>query len=214
MNKTIIAKEELIKFVKDRSWYQTIKFEDDVISNGGSWYGEMAWQSIAKFLPKSLEGKRVLDLGCNAGLFCVNTALMGAKEVIGIDWPGWSPDIDFQEQQKFVTSYFSQKYNKTLPIKYMPGKMEEILRNTDLGIFDYTLAIASIYYARYQEEIVDLISKVSNNVIVRLRDESKIKLFTGLFKHAGYKEVKSLREECWKDSIISPDGYYLYLYSK
>ena len=121
----MISHDELKQFVTNRAWYQTIKFEDDIISKGSPWCGEMAWDSIKTFLPKSLEGKRVLDLGCNAGLFSVKTALMGAKEVIGIDWPGWSPEVDFQEQQKFVTSYFSQKYNKTLHL--LLDKLRNIL---------------------------------------------------------------------------------------
>ena len=33
----VIDKSELIKFVNNCSWYQTIKFEDDVISKGSSW---------------------------------------------------------------------------------------------------------------------------------------------------------------------------------
>lgn len=210
----MITKEELVQWITAREWYQTIKFEDDVISKGCGWCGEMAWEHIAPLLPKSLENKRILDLGCNAGLFCLKTAVMGAKEVIGVDWPGWRPKHNFQEQQAFVKAYFDQKYNRNFPVRFITGKMEEVLQTEDLGEIDYTLAIASIYYTSTPVETVEAISKISKNVIVRLRDENRIQLFTTLFKQYGYKEVTKIQEKCWEELNIPTDNFYLYLYSK
>ena len=92
--------------------------------------------------------------------------------------------------------------------------MGEILKTQDLGKFDYVLAIASIYYTENPKEIVESISKITNNVIVRLRDENRISRFTKLFKEAGYKEVKVLREKWWEKLNRKTDDFYLYLYSK
>ena len=208
-------RNEAVKFIDSRSWYQTIKFEDDLKSRGCDWCGEMAWDTIKALLPPSLEGKRVLDLGCNAGLFCVRSAFLGAKEVVGIDWTGWRPDWDFEEQQVFVKNYFEEKYNKKLPITYISGKMEEILQTKDLGKFDYVLAIASIYYTSVPKETIEAITKISDNVILRLREECRIKLFTDLFKDNGYKEVKMIQEKCWerlKGRQI--DDFYMYHFRK
>ncbi|BCW93431.1 MAG: hypothetical protein KatS3mg007_1325 [Thermoanaerobaculum sp.] len=36
-------------------------------------------------LPESMDGYRVLDIGCNEGFFCHQAVLRGAREVIGID---------------------------------------------------------------------------------------------------------------------------------
>jgi 2-polyprenyl-3-methyl-5-hydroxy-6-metoxy-1,4-benzoquinol methylase len=33
----------------------------------------------------SLEGKRILDLGCNSGIWAIQCALLGAREVVGVD---------------------------------------------------------------------------------------------------------------------------------
>ncbi len=210
----MITKEELQKFVQSRSWYQTIQFEDDVMAKGCAWCGEPAWSNIVKFLPDTLEGMRILDLGCNAGLFCVRSALMGAKEIVGIDWTGWRPKWDFEEQQAFVMKYFEEKFGKKLPITYISGKMEEILQTRDLGQFDYIFAIASIYYTAMPDETVKAISKIGKNVIVRLRDENRIAKFTGLFKAYGYKEEKVMQEKWWEKLNHKTDDFYLYLYSK
>ena len=208
------TKEKLIEYVRNQSWYQTIDFGDGIVAKGCAWCGEPAWTNILKFLPSSLEGMRVLDLGCNAGLFCVRSALLGAKEVVGIDWPGWRPKWDFQGQQVAVKGYFEQKHGRKLPITYISGKMGELLQTSDLGQFDYVFAIASIYYTATPNETVKAISEIGKNVIVRLRDENRIARFTGLFKAYGYKEVKVIHEKWWEKLGHKTDDFYLYLYSK
>jgi len=201
------------KWITSRSWYQTIDFEDDLRSKGCDWCGDPAWSNIVKFLPESLEGMRVLDLGCNAGLFCVRTALKGA-EVVGIDYTGWRKDWDFQEQQVFVKEYFEKKHNKKLPITYLSGRMEDVLQEQDLGYFDYVLGIASLYYTTNHEGIVREIAKVTNKAIIRLREKNRIVRFTGLFEKYGYKQEKILREKWWEVIGRKTDDFYMYLYVK
>jgi SAM-dependent methyltransferase len=202
------------QFIESRTWYQTIDFCKDVRSKGYEWCGDPAWQNIKQFLPKTLEGKRVLDLGCNAGLFCVKAALMGAKEVVGVDWHGWRPDLNFIEQQEFVRSFFEKKYRRKLPIEFLDIRMDEYLKRHDIGRFDYVFAIASIYYAEDPYQVVRKLADIADNVIVRLRDESIIHRFTELFKRGGFVEVKTMRE-CWADRLHVPaDDFYLYHYSK
>ncbi len=202
--------KEEIDFIESRSWYQTIEFENGIRSKGYEWCGEAAWENIATLLPTSLEGKRVLDLGCNSGLFCIKAALMGAKEVIGVDWPGWRPGWNFAEQQKFVRDYFERKYDRMLPITYHSGRMEEFLKNPDLGQFDYVLAIASIYYTEDPYMVVRRLADVADNVIVRLRDDSIIKRFRELFMRGGYIEHKVIQEKMWEKLKQQSDDFYLY----
>lgn len=202
------------EFVKSRSWYQTIDFGDGLVSKGCDWCGEMAWANMQRFLPTSLEGMRILDLGCNAGLFCVKSALLGAKEVIGVDWNGWRPKWDFVEQQKFVKEYFEERCGKELPIKYVSGKMEEFVQTPNLGQFDYVFAIASIYYTNTPEETVRAISDIGKNVILRLREANRIELFTRLFKQYGFTLVDSFQEKCWEKVGRQTDDFYMYHYKK
>lgn len=210
----MITKEQLTQFVSSRSWYQTIRFEDGVISKGCDWCGDPAWSNMIKFLPDSLEGMRVLDLGCNAGLFCVKSAIMGAKEVVGIDYKGWREKQDWEEQQVFVKEYFEQKYNREFNITYLSGRMEDILKEQDLGYFDYVYGIASLYYTNDPDGTVKEISKINNKAIIRLRDENRIERFTKLFKEYGYKEEGVLREEWWKVLNKQTDDFYMYYFVK
>lgn len=210
----MITNEALQEFVRSRSWYQTIEFEEGIKSKGCEWCGDPAWSNIVKFLPSDLEGMRILDLGCNAGLFCVRSAIMGAKEVVGIDYTGWRPNWDFEEQQVFVKKYFEQKVDRKLPITYLSGKMEEILQNEDLGQFDYVYGIASLYYTEDPEGTAESISRITNKAIVRLRDENRIAQFTGLFKKYGFREEEVLREKWWEKLNRNTDDFYLYLFVK
>ncbi len=200
-------------FIHSRSWYQTIEFEKDLISKGCLWCGDPAWSNIKTFLPGNLSGMRVLDLGCNAGLFCVHCAEMGAREVIGVDWTGWRPNWDFQEQQVFVKNYFEKKHNKKFPITYVSQKMEDYVARDDIGFFDYVLAIASIYYTTNSESCVKNITKITDKVILRLRDESRIRAFTTLFERYGFSPLRIMREN-WMERINYPgaDDFHLYLY--
>jgi len=211
----MISKDELLKFVSSRSWYQTIRFEDDVVAHGPAWCGDPAWDHIKQFLPESLDGMRILDLGCNAGIFCVRACEMGAKEVVGIDYTGWRPNWDFEEQQVFVKSYFEQKHERELPIKFISGKMSEVLSTQDIGHFDYVLGIASLYYSFNNKLLVQSIYDTCDNAILRLRDENRIKAFTTLFEQVGYKRVKEWQEKWW-EILGRPnvDDFWLFLYEK
>lgn len=210
-----ITREYAEHFIKTRSWYQTIKFEDDLISRGCAWCGEMAWSHMLQFLPESLEGMRILDLGCNAGLFCIKAALMGAKEVVGVDWPGWRHGWDFIEQREFVQNYFEQKHGRKLPITYYTERMEEFLHRENLGRFDYAFVIASIYYTQDPEDVVQRISYIADNVIVRMRGEDIINRFSRLFSYSGYLETKAVQERCWEElDNIPTDDFYMFFYKK
>jgi tRNA (mo5U34)-methyltransferase len=48
-------------------------------------YPSIVWRAIADRLPRQLEGKTVLDVGCNAGFFSLEMKRRGAARVVGID---------------------------------------------------------------------------------------------------------------------------------
>lgn len=48
-------------------------------------YPHQKWQGISHLLPEDLEGRSVLDIGCNAGFFCLEMKRRNAGRVVGID---------------------------------------------------------------------------------------------------------------------------------
>jgi SAM-dependent methyltransferase len=122
---------------KLRPWYQEVDFGNGVIakSSHSKLSGEYAWRYIEQLLPESLEGKRILDLGSNAGLFCIRTAQMGAKKVIGIE-----KEPKHLRQCEFLKRYFDTKNVKFINMDLLN------LSNRNMGKFDIILAIAVLYW--------------------------------------------------------------------
>ena len=201
----MITSKDVDKF----NWYQTIEFEPGITSSGCAWCGDPLWPLIHSWTG-SLSMKRVLDLGSNAGIFCVRSALDGASECIGIESNSWKPYDDYLKQAKFVKEYFESKVERLLPIRYINGNMEDVLDN-DFGYFDWCFAIASLYYSHDQPKVVDKLYKIAKNVIARLRDDSKIEYITALFEGTGFKLEKSIKED-WSHLKIKTDEFYLFHY--
>jgi len=192
------------------SWYQTIDFGDGKKSKGIPYCGDPAWENMKQFLPETLEGKRVLDLGCNAGIFCIRSILLGAKECVGVDSDDWKKDV-YLPQAKFVKEYFEKQHNKSFNIEFVKERMEDYLAK-DVGVFDYCYAIASLYYAKDADYVVKRISETCRYAIIRLRDESKIQQFTSLFSKYGFILEKEMREN-WAEKLKAPaNDFYLYGY--
>ena len=66
----------------------------------GEWRSDFKWNRIRPFLP-NLEGKIVLDIGCNNGQFLFRLLPLGPKIVLGID-PMFRPYAQFRFLQSFV----------------------------------------------------------------------------------------------------------------
>lgn len=75
-------KREMMESVK--FWYHTIDLGDGLVTPGWEPIREMN-QAMIDFLPLSLEGMSVLDIGCWDGLFSFEAEKRRASRVLGID---------------------------------------------------------------------------------------------------------------------------------
>lgn len=201
----------LQKLLDKFEWYQTIDFGDGLKSNGCAWCGDPVWKNILEFLPENLEGKTVLDLGCNAGIFSVRSALMGAKEVTGVESNDWKDD--YLSQAELVKNVFQIKYKRVLPITYIKGRIEDVLERPH-PVYDYCFAIACLYYTSDPDRVMKRISQICTNLIMRLRDESIIKRWTDLAENNGFKLQEYMREN-WSQKLSAPaDDFYLFHYAR
>jgi tRNA (mo5U34)-methyltransferase len=48
-------------------------------------YPAVVWERVSQALPERLDGRTVLDIGCNAGFFSLEMARRGAARVVGVD---------------------------------------------------------------------------------------------------------------------------------
>jgi tRNA (mo5U34)-methyltransferase len=68
-------------------WYQRLYLGNGVWTHDdGPAYHELVWDKFQPALPKTFSGLSVLDVGCNAGYFTLQSKLRGAKKVVGTDF--------------------------------------------------------------------------------------------------------------------------------
>jgi len=69
-------------------WFQNIDLGHGITTAPDHFLGDYPAFKFRRFmdaLPESLEGKSVLDIGCNAGFYAIEMARRGADRVLGID---------------------------------------------------------------------------------------------------------------------------------
>ena len=190
---------------KLRPWYQNVQFNDKIsaVSSHSKLSGEYAWNYIKQLLPESLEGKRILDLGSNAGLFCIRTAQMGAKESVGIE----------QESKHLKQCGFLKRYFDTPNVKFINGNLEN-LSSMNLEKFDIILAIAVLYwvgrgsgtakghhydkiYRDREVKFIQHVTTLSDEFIVRARGSkyNNSKYYSKLFDGCGFDLIKLINED-------------------
>ncbi len=138
-------------------WFHNIHLPGGVQTAPNHYLGDFPgfkWQKIAAHIPESLSGKRVLDIGCNAGFYSFELAKRGA-EVTAIDldshylkqaeWAagvlGLSPQITFKKMQVYDLAHLQEE-------------------------FDITWFMGVFYHLRYPLLALDIVSEVTKEMMV------------------------------------------------
>jgi len=147
-------------------WYAPVNLGNGIVMRPWNWpdaplntphMGGDRFEFILRRNLPNLQGKRILDLGCNAGLISIHLARCGAREVVGVDshatWEGW------YEQATFVKEVVEWRCAAHYNVRYVDADIRT-LSALDLGRFDVVLALCSVYYLD-DEEIERLIRHVA-----------------------------------------------------
>lgn len=112
---------------------------------------------VVDVLGGSLKGKRVLDLGCNAGFWSLNAAEAGADFVLGVD--GRQMHVD---QANFV---FEVKGIEKERYHFAQGNLYEF----DFGPwapFDIVFCFGLMYHIAKPMGLIELISRINTDILV------------------------------------------------
>jgi len=186
-------KDIIRKIKSSEEWYQSVNF-DEFKKRGHGGCGDDVWPRIRGLMPKSLKGLRILDLGSNAGIFCVRSAIEGA-EAVGIEkGPMWL------EHSKLVRSYFEKKHGN-LDMTILEEDVKDVFYNDyNLGKFDIVLCISVLYHIAKVErpdeglKLVKHICSITDNVIARYRGPRYYEPFHEHFKSCGFKMIKEVSD--------------------
>jgi 2-polyprenyl-3-methyl-5-hydroxy-6-metoxy-1,4-benzoquinol methylase len=200
-----------------RQWYQPINFgniQADV-TTPPAWkpnpslnddYGLGRWNSIiVRNLPE-VKNMRILDVGCNVGLYSIELAKMGATEVIGIDRTlefnhksNFPPRQDIISQAKFVKRALEIKNKTSYPVHYFGIDFKDYESIKKLGRFDFVLALNVIYHEyENSQAFLNTLSEITNTIVVQtsighywpLSKWANLPKQTEMLIEAGYTNIK------------------------
>lgn len=117
-------------------------------------YPACHWQRFADKLPQDMRGWTVLDIGCNAGFYCLEMKRRGADRVVGID-----ADDGHLAQARFAAEVCGLDVELKQLSVYDVGRLEET--------FDLVLFMGAMYQLRHPLLALDLIhNHVAKNLLV------------------------------------------------
>lgn len=116
-------------------------------------FPRVKWKQIAAHIPQDLSGASVLDVGCNAGFYCLELKKRGACRVLGVD-----VDDRYLSQARFAAGVLD------LDIEFEKCSVYDV--DEIPGQFDYVLFMGVFYHLRYPMFALDkVITKVRGKLI-------------------------------------------------
>jgi tRNA (mo5U34)-methyltransferase len=107
-------------------------------------YPAAHWRTFENAIPWDLHGRRVLDVGCNAGFFAIRMKERGAARVVGID-----SDERYLEQARFAAGVLGTEIEFRQLSVYEVGRIGER--------FDIVLFMGVLYHLRHPLLALDLL---------------------------------------------------------
>jgi SAM-dependent methyltransferase len=228
------SRDDIYRWISDtaacfQEWYQPVDFGNGVIAHqtrppdwrphpellndpGG---GLAKWNYIVKKHIPDVTGKRVLDLGCSSGLFSLELARMGAREVIGIDRDSSimhrsstvPPPQDVIAQANFVKTAFELLDGRAYPVRYIAQDIRSIATR-NLGRFDVILALCVVYHELDgMPELVRTLAGMTDYLVLQANQVHGGDL--GKYANADY-HVRLVKELGFREVIVdAPPDYML-----
>lgn len=141
-------------------WFHCIDLGDGLKTKSKSAIGEPTehprptWEKVRVCLPGDLSGQTVLDVGCNAGFYAIETKRRGAARVLGID-----SQRELIRQANFVRNVLD------LDIEYRRMSVYD-LDPREIGQFDLTLALGLIYHCKHLVLALEKLFLVTRKVLI------------------------------------------------
>src|SRR5215203_907439 len=107
-------------------------------------YPQVKWRRFAGVVPDNLQGKTVLDIGCNAGFYSLEMKRRGAERVLGVDF-----DERYLAQARFAAEVQGAEIEFRQLSVYDVASLREQ--------FDLVIFMGVLYHLRHPLLALDLI---------------------------------------------------------
>lgn len=141
-------------------WFHRIDLGDGIFTKTETVMGEPVdhprptWEIVRQCLPAELAGKSVLDVGCNAGFYCVETKRLGARRVLGVDG-----------QRQHVRQGLFVRKALGLDIEFRRFSVYDLDPKV-LGRFDVTLALGLVYHLKHLVLALERLYDITNELLI------------------------------------------------
>jgi tRNA (mo5U34)-methyltransferase len=141
-------------------WFHCVELAPGLTTKTASHSGEPpdhprpTWNVIKRCLPEDLSGMSVLDVGCNAGFYCVEAKRRNASRVLGVD--SQRKEI---AQARFVARVLG------LDLEYRRLSVYELDADA-VGRFDITLALGLIYHLKHLVRALERLFDVTGDTLI------------------------------------------------
>ena len=148
-------------------------------------YPRVKWRRFAGVVPDNLQGKTILDIGCNAGFYAMEMKRRGAERVLGLD-----TDDEYLAQARFAAEVSGLEIEFRKMSAYDVGQLGEQ--------FDLVIFMGVFYHLRHPLLALDLIHQhVARDLL----------LFQSMLR--GSHEVDTIERnyDFWTTSHFDSPGY-------
>lgn len=138
-------------------WFHNIHLPDGTQTAPNHVLGDFPsfkWRELSPSIPESLEGMKVLDVGCNAGFYSIELAKRGA-EVLGID-----VDSHYLRQAQWVAECFGLQGQ----IRYKQMQVYDLAQLDEE--FDLIWFMGVFYHLRYPLLALDILGRKCKHMMV------------------------------------------------
>jgi len=148
-------------------------------------YPTVKWQRFAHVIPDRLDGKSVLDIGCNAGFYAMEMKRRGADRVLGLD-----TDDEYLAQARFAADVSGLKIEFRKLSAYDVGALGEK--------FDLVIFMGVLYHLRHPLLALDLIHEhVARDLL----------LFQSMLRGAETVDRLEMDYDFWTTAQFDNPGY-------
>lgn len=140
-----------------RPWFHNLHLPDGTETAPDHPLGDFPsykWREISAALPENLSGWEALDIGCNAGFYCFELALRGAR-VTGIDM-----NPHYLAQARWAASQFGLAD----VVEFRQMQVYELARLNK--VYDLVLFLGVFYHLRYPLLGLDIVSEKVRHLLV------------------------------------------------
>lgn len=138
-------------------WFHNLHLPNQIQTAPDHFLGDFPafkWQQLAPHLPESLEGWKVLDIGCNAGFYSFELARRGAI-VTGIDL-----DPHYLAQARWARKQFEMEDR----VKFEQMQVYDLAHIDET--FDLVLFMGVFYHLRYPMLALDILAQKVKRLLV------------------------------------------------